>query len=255
MPLSYQRYTGNGTTTDFTLSFPYMNKEHIFVRVDSVITAFSWVNTSTIRITPAVVKGKNIWIYRTTPKEQSLTQFKDGVGFREADLNRVVTQLLYITQEAYENADLPLIATWREEIQTARNETLEARDTAVTVINTERTAAVNAVKSERTAAVNAVKSERTAAVNAVNNERLKAVSEIRPLVSTAKTYADTSRYSKLQAAAHAHDSATSAWEAEQWAMEAIMQGFVPAKEEDWLFVDGGIIGDGVAVVFIEGALF
>lgn len=91
----------------------------------------TWVNDSTLRISPAPATGAYVWIYRVTPKEAPLTVFKDGVGFREADLNRMVKQLLYISQEAYENADLPLLAEWREETLLAMQQTVQARTEAL----------------------------------------------------------------------------------------------------------------------------
>lgn len=131
MPLSYQRYTGNGTTTDFSISFQYLNRAHVVAKVNNSLVTHTWVNDSTLRISPAPATGSNVWIYRVTPKEAPLTVFKDGVGFREADLNRMVKQLLYISQEAYENADLPLLAEWREETLLAMQQTIQARTEAL----------------------------------------------------------------------------------------------------------------------------
>lgn len=131
MPLSYQRYTGNGTTTDFVIGFQYLNKAHVVAKVNNSLVLHTWVNDSTLRISPAPATGSNVWIYRVTPKDAPLTVFKDGVGFREVDLNRMVKQLLYISQEAYENADLPLLAEWREETLLAMQQTVQARTEAL----------------------------------------------------------------------------------------------------------------------------
>ena len=117
MPLSYTQYTGNGTTTDFQLSFQYLNKSHVVIKVNNAMTSYTWVNESTIRIATAPAQGVPVWIYRVTPRNEALTVFQDSAGFREADLNRLTKQLLYITQEAYDNADLPLMAEWREEFR------------------------------------------------------------------------------------------------------------------------------------------
>ena len=110
MPLSYTQYTGNGTTTDFMLSFPYLNKWHVVLKINGITTAYTWINDVTIRTSTAPANGSTVWIYRNTPRNELLTVFQDSVGFREADLNRLAKQLLYISQKAYENADLPTLA-------------------------------------------------------------------------------------------------------------------------------------------------
>ena len=117
MPLSYTQYTGNGTTTDFMLSFPYLNKWHVVLKINGITTAYTWINDVTIRTSTAPANGSTVWIYRNTPRNDLLTVFQDSVGFREADLNRLAKQLLYISQEAYENVDLPTLAEWREEFR------------------------------------------------------------------------------------------------------------------------------------------
>ena len=48
MPYSYNIYAGNGSTTQYTVGFPYIRKEHIVAYVNYTLTsAFTWVNDFT----------------------------------------------------------------------------------------------------------------------------------------------------------------------------------------------------------------
>lgn len=101
MAYSYVRYTAGGSTSNFTFSFPYIDKTHIVVRKDGVdTTAFTFLNDSTIAFNTAPAAGTLIEIRRFTPKDVPIVDFQDGSILLEKDLDLSVVFNLYIAQEA-----------------------------------------------------------------------------------------------------------------------------------------------------------
>ena len=103
-------YTGNGATTDFTISFSYIDRSHVYVSINSAVTtAFSFFNSTTIRFDSAPAAGASIVIYRVTPFESILADFTPGGALREQDLELDLNQLLYCIQETSTNLALTTI--------------------------------------------------------------------------------------------------------------------------------------------------
>jgi uncharacterized protein YjbI with pentapeptide repeats len=99
MPYSYAVYTGNGTTTQFTVPFPYIRREHVFASIDRVATTFTWVNNTTVEISPAPDNGARVEVRRVTPVNTPLVAFTDGSTLVAADLDTNALQQTYINQE------------------------------------------------------------------------------------------------------------------------------------------------------------
>jgi hypothetical protein len=100
MPYSYNITTGNGSTTQFAVAFPYIRKEHIVAYVNYTLTsAFTWVNDSTIQFTTAPGAGVRVEIRRLTPLPGNLVDFADGSTLVAADLDTTNNQHLYKEQE------------------------------------------------------------------------------------------------------------------------------------------------------------
>jgi hypothetical protein len=97
---SYVQYTGNGSTTNYVFSFPYLETSHIKVRVNGVITSFTFLNSSTVTISPAPANGAIIDIRRETPKDSPPVDFTDGSVLLEADLDLLAKFNLYTAQES-----------------------------------------------------------------------------------------------------------------------------------------------------------
>lgn len=94
-------HTSDGITQQFSVSFPYLSRDHVSVTVEGVPTAItSWVDDSNIQITPAPAAGtaNNIEIRRTTP--DGLVSFSNGAAMTEDDLNTAVLAAQYQTEEA-----------------------------------------------------------------------------------------------------------------------------------------------------------
>ena len=119
MPFASFTGTGNGTTKQFSIPFPYVKKDHIVVALNNVAnTDFTFINdttiefdtlssaTSTQEATGAPKTGVGIEISRDTPLTTALVDFVDGSTLTAADLDTAVLQLLYGIQEAKDEAAL-----------------------------------------------------------------------------------------------------------------------------------------------------
>lgn len=104
MALSYIAYTGNGSTTDYTFSFPYLSKTDVFVYVDGVSVPFTWINSSAIRCTTAPAASTYIQVRRSTQKASPPVNFTDGSVLLESDLDSLTLWSLYIAQESSDNS-------------------------------------------------------------------------------------------------------------------------------------------------------
>lgn len=105
--LSRSYYEGDGTTTDFTVGFSYLNKAHVQVFVNGVqlTTGWSWVNDSTIRITAAPADGAIVLLKRATSPNARLVDFEAPSSLNEDDLDTDSLQAFYLGQEANDQAN------------------------------------------------------------------------------------------------------------------------------------------------------
>jgi len=107
-PLSYVQYIGDGTTTQFSVPFPYIKQSHVSVAVEGVDTGHTWVSGSTIEITPAPAVDAVVELRRNTPNETRLVDYTDGSAFGEKELDLANIQTFYIVQEALDIAGAQL---------------------------------------------------------------------------------------------------------------------------------------------------
>jgi hypothetical protein len=99
MPYSYNVYTGNGSTTQFTVGFPYIRQEHVKVYVAYVDTAYTYINNTTVQLATAPGAGVRVEVRRITPVASVLVDFADGSTLVAADLDTSNLQHLYLEQE------------------------------------------------------------------------------------------------------------------------------------------------------------
>ena len=94
-------YTGNGSTTDYSFTFPYLDTTDIKVTLATVATtAYSLLNATTVRFDSAPGNGVAIRIYRDTAFETPKATFYPGSAIRANDLNDNTLQNLYVNQES-----------------------------------------------------------------------------------------------------------------------------------------------------------
>lgn len=100
MAYSYVRYTAVAGVQNYTFSFGYLDQNHIQVRLDGSLTsAYTFLNSSTIRFNTAPSAGVQIEIKRVTPKDVPIVDFQDGSVILERDLDLLATYNLYVSQE------------------------------------------------------------------------------------------------------------------------------------------------------------
>lgn len=103
MAYSYVAYTGNGSTTQFALTFTYIRREHVKVYINNVDTAYTWINNSLIQLASAPVNGSKVEVRRVTPLGAPLVDFADNSALVAADLDTANLQQLYLEQELYDS--------------------------------------------------------------------------------------------------------------------------------------------------------
>lgn len=148
---SVSAYTADGVTTDFLITWDYLDEDHIAVYVDGVANydpsstyKFQLINSTTVRVTDefnnAVPSGLEIQIRRETPITTRVVTFVDGSSFLAEDMNKNSDYLLYSMQETQDFVD-ETVRDGALQIQTAtglirdeaavfRDQTLVYRDEA-----------------------------------------------------------------------------------------------------------------------------
>ena len=102
MATTENNYTGNGTLTSYTFSFPYIKKEDVKVTLDEIGTTDFTINDNTpTQIDFNTAPGNNvaIRIFRETDTTATSSTFFPGSAIRAQDLNRNFEQSLFIGQE------------------------------------------------------------------------------------------------------------------------------------------------------------
>ena len=104
MPYSTENsFTGDGSTTDFTITFPFIEAGDIKARVDGTTTTAFSITGTTISFTTAPANTKAIVVYRDTNIDKAKVTFQTGSSLRAQDLNALAKQLLYAIQEEEQN--------------------------------------------------------------------------------------------------------------------------------------------------------
>jgi len=100
MANSYKKYTANGSTQTFTVTFPYINTNHVEAYVDDVEdTTFTWPTSSTITLSAMPGAGAIVLLQRVTPKDARLVDFEPGNTVSEDNLDTDSEQNFYAMQE------------------------------------------------------------------------------------------------------------------------------------------------------------
>jgi hypothetical protein len=121
MALSYVKYTGDGTTKNFSVTFQYIAAADVSVTVNGVAAPFTWLNESLIQITTAPASGALVDIRRSTAKSGALVDFEDASTLTSTDLDTLTNQLLYLSQEAFDTTQDALFIPGGQNAFDARN--------------------------------------------------------------------------------------------------------------------------------------
>lgn len=106
----YNDFTGDGTTVDFTFTFPYLNKTEVQVRFGEYPNytypdytteyTVSDANPTVVTFVTAPADGEDFRIFRCTDGTNLPATFQAGSAIRAADLNDNFEQMLYLVQDA-----------------------------------------------------------------------------------------------------------------------------------------------------------
>ena len=108
--------TGDGTTTDFSFTFPYLDKTDIRVTVEASAagsdpfeqtkdTDWTLANATTISFTSAPANLSTVRIFRDTNLDDAVVTYFAGSAIRAEDLNENQLQVLYSAQEVEDKKD------------------------------------------------------------------------------------------------------------------------------------------------------
>ena len=104
-------YTATAAQTDFTISFSYLDNDHIVVTSNgttlSETTHYTFPNATKVRLVTPASGGDTIVITRATSQNTRLTNYTAGV-LVEADLDNDSLQGFYMAQEAIDQTGLSL---------------------------------------------------------------------------------------------------------------------------------------------------
>ena len=81
MAVTQVNYTGNGSTTNYSFTFPYLDKTDVKVRIDGTIqatTEYSFANATTIAMDSAPANGAKVVILRDTNVDAKKGTFYAG---------------------------------------------------------------------------------------------------------------------------------------------------------------------------------
>ncbi|AGK86542.1 tail fiber protein [Synechococcus phage S-CBP1] len=212
MAVTQNTYTGNGSSTNYSFTFPYLETTDIKVSLDgSVTTAYTLANATTIQFNTAPANGVAIRIYRQTDDADLAAQFYPGSAIRSQDLNDNFTQNLYVTQES--NREAEIANTTANSATATSNTALSTSQSALTTAQTAETNSNTAISTANTASSNAsaaVSTANTASSNATTavNTANAATATANSAASDAATAISTANGAVTTANSAAADAAT-----------------------------------------------
>ena len=232
MALSYNTYTGDAATTNFSVSFDYIATSHVKVYLDGVLqtvtTHYTWFNATTIQFLAAPAAGVTIRIDRETPNTARLVDFQDAGNLTEYDLDTNSNQVFYLVQETKDGFDdkamqLDTDSKWDAESYVIKNVTdpVDDQDAATKKFADDLWAANLATVAAGVAATAADVVTTNADVVLTNAD---AVSTAADAVSTASDAADTAAdlvQTNLDTIATAADAVSTAADAASTAADVI----------------------------------
>lgn len=243
MATTQNTYTGNNTTTNYSITFEYLEETDVKVSLDGVLktvtTDYTFANATTISFNTAPGTGVAIRIFRDTATDTAQATFFAGSAIRAQDLNRNNDQVLFSAQERKNravdasggsmtgeldmqtnkivnlgtptaNADASTKAYVDSTVGLAGGYASAAAASAAAALASETaagTSETNAATSETNAATSATNSA-TSATNSATSATASAASAT--AAATSETNAATSETNAATSATAASNSATSA---------------------------------------------
>ena len=106
MAVTENTFTGNGSTTTYSFTFPYLKTTDIKASINgTATTAFTTPTATTVQFNTAPANSSSIRIYRDTDTDSPAATFYAGSAIKSQDLNDNFLQNLYTTQESKNKTD------------------------------------------------------------------------------------------------------------------------------------------------------
>lgn len=94
-------YTGDGSTTNFSFTFEYLEQSDVKASLDGTsTTAFTFANATTLSFTTAPANGVAVRIFRDTDVDTLKATFFPGSAIKAEDLNNNFNQTNFSSQES-----------------------------------------------------------------------------------------------------------------------------------------------------------
>ena len=104
MATTENTFTGNGSTTNYSFTFPYIKTTDVKASINGTdTTAFTLANATTVQFNTAPANSAAIRIYRATDDSALPATFYAGSSIKSSDLNDNFLQNLYTNQETNNN--------------------------------------------------------------------------------------------------------------------------------------------------------
>ena len=97
--LAQVTYTGDGSTTQYSITFPFLDSTHVKAFVNNVSNTAFTISSSTLTFNSAPANSAIIRIERQTPTDTRIVDFTDGSVLTESDLDKSADQNFFIAQE------------------------------------------------------------------------------------------------------------------------------------------------------------
>ena len=170
MAFAVDTYTGNGSTTTFSVTFPYIEQAHVIVTVDGVTktltTDYTFPTSSTITFTSAPAASTVIKFTRSSNRTARLVDYQDGSTLTEANLDQDGNQSFFMAQEAIDVTDNALTKNALNLFDAGNNRIINVADPTSaqdastkayvdSILTTNNTAVANATTQANNAAASA----------------------------------------------------------------------------------------------------
>lgn len=97
-------YIGDGSTTAFGVTFPFMSESHVYAEVEGTPVPITFIAPALVQITPAPAAGSAVLLYRDTDIDELNYEFQLGAAFLPPYIDSNNKQLLYSAQESADSA-------------------------------------------------------------------------------------------------------------------------------------------------------
>ena len=104
MAVSIVTYTGDGSTSQYIITFDYIDRTHVSATVGGTAASFTFINDTTIQFKTAPASAAEVKLVRQTPVA-ALVDFTDGSTLFEADLDLAHRQNRLLAEESRDRAD------------------------------------------------------------------------------------------------------------------------------------------------------